>query len=108
MAHAHHFLERLDRVTREQTEFALELYRDDAAVRYVLERANLADDVDRVALAIDDPKEGPFIIVTRDGRFVTCLARGMHQDRPVIPRPRIDAAARQGGRQARPPRDRAA
>ncbi|HEX8794534.1 MAG TPA: SEC-C metal-binding domain-containing protein [Polyangiaceae bacterium] len=91
MAHAHHFLERLDRVTRAHAEFALGLYRDHEAVRYVLDRANLADDVDRVALAIDDPKEGPFIIVTRDGRFVTCLARGMHQDRPVITRPRIDA-----------------
>jgi hypothetical protein len=91
VAHAHHFLERLDRVTRSHAEFALGLYRDHEAVRYVLDRANLPDDVDRVALAIDDPKEGPFIIVTRDGRFVTCLAKGMHQDRPVIARPRIDA-----------------
>lgn len=91
MAHAHHFLERLDRVTRAHAEFALGLYRDHEAVRYVLERANLPEDVDRVALAIDDAKEGPFIIVTRDGRFVTCLGKGMHHDRPVIARPRIDA-----------------
>jgi hypothetical protein len=91
VAHAHHFLERLDRVTRAQTEFALELYRDHEAVAYVLDRVNLPPGASRVALAIDDPKEGPFVIVTRDGRFVTCLGRGMHQEHPVVPRGQIDA-----------------
>ena len=91
MGHAHHFLERLDRVTRAQTEFALELYRDHEAVAYVLDRVNLPDGAGRVALAIDDAREGPFVIVTRDGRFVTCLGAGMQHELPVVPRPQIDA-----------------
>jgi hypothetical protein len=89
--HAHHFLERLDRVSRAQTEFALELYRDHEAVAYVLGRVNLPSEAARVALAIDDAREGPFVIVTRDGRFVTCLGAGMHHDLPVVPRAQIDA-----------------
>jgi SEC-C motif len=89
--HAHHFLERLDRVSRAQTEFALELYRDHEAVAYVLDRVNLPADAIRVALAIDDAREGPFVIVTREGRFVTCLGAGMHHDHPVVPRAQIDA-----------------
>lgn len=91
MPHAHHFLARLDRVTRAQTEFALELYRDHEAVAYVLDRVNLPPDATRVALAIGDPDEGPFVIVTREGRFVTCLGAGMHHDLPVVPRGQIDA-----------------
>jgi hypothetical protein len=91
VAHAHHFLERLDRVTREQTEFALGLYRDHEAVAFVLGHVNLPPEPTRVALAIDDTKEGPFVIVTRDGRFVTCLGRGMHHELPVVPRGQIDA-----------------
>jgi hypothetical protein len=89
--HAHHFLERLERVTRAQTEFALELYRDHEAVAYVLDRVNLPPGPERVALAIDDAREGPFVIVTREGRFVTCLGRGMHHDLHVVPRGQIDA-----------------
>src|SRR4029077_9267415 len=89
--HAHHFLERLDRVRRDQTEFALGLYRDHEAVKYVLERVHLPPDAARVALPIDDPREGPFVIVTRDGRFVTCLGIGMSPGVcPVVPRGQID------------------
>jgi SEC-C motif len=89
--HAHHFLERLDRVRRDQTEFALGLYRDHEAVKYVLERVHLPPDAARVALAIDDPREGPFVIVTRDGRFVTCLGVGMSPGVcPVVPRGQIE------------------
>ncbi len=91
MAHAHHFLERLDRVSRAQTEFALELYRDHEAVRYVLQHVKLPPEAQRVALAIEDPREGPFVLVTRDGRFVTCLGAGMHHELPVVPRGQIDA-----------------
>jgi hypothetical protein len=71
--HAHHFLERLDRVVRSQTEFLLGLYRDHEAVKYILDHVNLPEGAQRVALAADDPREGPFAIVTRDGHFVTCL-----------------------------------
>jgi hypothetical protein len=89
--HAHHFLERLDRVTRAQTEFALELYRDHEAVAFVLARVNLPPVAQRVALAIADAQDGPFVIVTRDGRFVTCLGAGMRHELPVVPRGQIDA-----------------
>ncbi|HEY1695225.1 MAG TPA: SEC-C metal-binding domain-containing protein [Polyangiaceae bacterium] len=91
MPHAHHFLERLDRVTREQTEFALVLYRDHEAVKYVLQHVHLPEDAERVALSLADPKEGPFAIATRDGRFVTCLGAGMKHDLPVVPRPQTEA-----------------
>jgi hypothetical protein len=91
VAHAHHFLERLDRVTREQTEFALGLYRDPDAVRFVLDRVRLPAEADRVALALDDPREGPFVVVSRAGRFITCLARGMRQDLPTVPRDQLNA-----------------
>ena len=91
MPHAHHFLQRLDRVTREQTEFALGLYRDHEAVRYVLDHVNLPPAAQRVALAVDDAREGPFVLVTTDGRFVTCLGKGMHHDHPVVPRAQVDA-----------------
>jgi SEC-C motif len=89
--HAHHFLERLDRVTREQMEFALGLYRDHEAVRFLLGHVNLPPAAQRVALAIGDEREGPFVIVTLDGRFVTCLGKGMRQDHPVVPRGQVDA-----------------
>jgi hypothetical protein len=89
--HAHHFLERLDRVTREQVEFALGLYRDHEAVRSVLDHVNLPPAAERVALALDVAREGPFAIVTRDGQFVTCLGKGMRHDHPVVPRGQLDA-----------------
>ncbi len=91
MPHAHHFLERLDRVTRSQTDFALSLYRDEAAVRFVLDHVRLPEDAARVALSLDDPDEGPFVIVTRSGAFVTCLARGMRTHHPTIARGQLDA-----------------
>jgi SEC-C motif-containing protein len=89
--HAHHFLERLDRVTREQMEFALGLYRDHEAVHFVLGHLNLPPATERVALALDDAREGPFVLVTLDGHFVTCLGKGMRHDHPVVPRGQVDA-----------------
>lgn len=72
-------------------DFVLNLYRDHEAVKYILERVQLPADAARVALAIDDSIEGPFVIVTRDGRFVTCLGAGMSPgDWPVVPRSHID------------------
>jgi SEC-C motif len=89
--HAHHFLERLDRVTREQTEFALSLYRDHEAVAFVLSKVNLPEGADRVALEVDHAAGGPVVLVSRDGHFVTCLGVGMRHDHPVVPRARLDA-----------------
>jgi len=91
LPHAHHFLGRLDRVTRAHTEFALNLYNDGEAVKFVLERAHLPREAERIALAIGDAKQGPFVIVTRDGRFVTCLGEGMSVGGcPIVARSQID------------------
>jgi hypothetical protein len=91
--HAHHFLQRLDRVTREHTEYALNLYNDHEALKYVLGNLHTPKGAERVALTIgDDPREGPYVIVTHDGHFVTCLGKGMSTGPwPVVPRPQIDA-----------------
>ena len=94
VGHAAHFLRRLDRVSDGHVELALTLYRDDALLREVLARASLPESAERLAISLEDPVEGPFIVVTREGRFVTCLARGMLvSDLPIITRERLDIAA---------------
>jgi hypothetical protein len=96
MGHADHFLRRLDRVSDAHVELALTLYRDEELLREVLSRADLPDGVDRLAVSLDDPIEGPFVILTRGGHFVTCLGRGMRvgaQDLVVLSRERLDTAA---------------
>ena len=85
--HDQHFLERLDRLDDPEVDEALALYYDAALVRdllsYVAERGH----GDRVAIALDDGGEGPFIIVTQRGDFVTALGRGMGVGAlPVVPR----------------------
>src|SRR6476646_4114282 len=90
--HAHHFLSRLDRVSLGHVELALSLYNDAPLVRYVLSSASLPEGAARVAISLDDPREGPFIVVTRDGHFVTCLGAGMRPgELPVIARSHLDA-----------------
>jgi hypothetical protein len=92
--HQHHFLSRLDRLALPHVELALHLYRDHDLVRFILGSVKLPDGADRVALSLDDPTDGPFLIVTREGRFVTCLGTGMHPgDRPVVTRGQLDAIA---------------
>ncbi|HSO00367.1 MAG TPA: SEC-C metal-binding domain-containing protein [Candidatus Nanopelagicales bacterium] len=94
MGHAHHFLSRLDRVSLPHVELALTLYRDEDLLKYILGRARIADGADRVALSLDHPEEGPFLIVTRAGRFVTCLGAGMKaSDLPVVTRGQLDGIA---------------
>ena len=91
MGHAIHFLQRLERVSESQLEFALALYRDSAMVRYAIASCRLPEGAERVALALENAPGGPHIIVTRDGRFVTCLAAGMRlDDTPVIRRSQLD------------------
>jgi hypothetical protein len=93
--HAAHFLRRLDRVDDRQVELALALYNDPELVRATLARASLPEHAERVAISLDDPQEGPFVVVTREGRFVTCLGAGMRQRHPVLTRVQLEAAARQ-------------
>ena len=97
MAHGHdvHFLERLERLSTPQTELALSLYQDPLLIRALLEQLRLPDGATRVALSLADGDRGPFVVVARDGHFVTCLAEGMSPgDHPVIPRGQLDAIAR--------------
>ncbi len=90
--HAAHFLRRIDRLNHQHAEMALGLYRDDGLVRYLLSRAHLPEGADRVALSLDDNTKGPFLVVTRDGKFVTCLGRGMRipASQPVVTRRTLD------------------
>jgi hypothetical protein len=94
MSHAHHFLSRLDRVTALEVDLALSLYRDDGLVKYVLAEARVPEQYERAAISLDHTELGPFVVVTRDGRFVTCLGRGMAPTNLfVIPRERLDGYA---------------
>ena len=94
MGHDSHFLSRLDRVTSEECELALGLYRDHEVVKKLLDHSRLPERAERVAISMDHPREGPFIIVARNGHFVTCLGKGMHvHNHPVITRGELDAVA---------------
>jgi hypothetical protein len=97
-SHAEHFLSRLDRLPRSEIDLALELYRDPTLLRFILSSVSLPDGAERVAISIDDPVLGPFLIVTRNGDFVTCLGRGMRPgEHPVVTRGQLDALAAKGG-----------
>lgn len=90
MAHDTHFLQRLERVSPTQADLALALYRDPQRIRYLLAHVTLPGDCDRVAIALDDRRDGPHIIVARDGSFVTCLGDGMSVgNRPIINRSQL-------------------
>jgi hypothetical protein len=92
--HSTHFLRRLDRLADAHVELALVLYRDAELLKEVLSHAALPERATRVAISLDDPGEGPFVIVTRDGSYVTCLARGMFVgDLPIVTRERLDIAS---------------
>jgi hypothetical protein len=91
MGHQHHFLSRLDRVSLPHVELALSLYRDPDLVRFVIANVRLPDAAERVAVSLEHPERGPFLVVTRDGRFVTCLGEGMSPgELPIITRGQLD------------------
>ena len=90
--HDHHFLTRLARVSAKEIDLALSLYRDAAVVKAILASPLFPKTADRVAISLDHPKRGPFVIVARNGHFVTCLGRGMSpRRRPIISRDELDA-----------------
>jgi hypothetical protein len=93
MGHAIHFLQRIERLTPAQADLALTLYREPKLVAHLLRRIRLPDAAERVALALEDAPQSPHVIVTRDGRFVTCLGPGMAFDCPVVSRQQIDNAS---------------
>jgi hypothetical protein len=91
MGHDEHFLTRLDRVNRPTVEYALSLYRDAGLVRALLASGAVPEGAERVALSLGDTERGPFVVVARDGHFVTCLGEGMWpRGLPVLPRSHLD------------------
>ena len=90
-----HFLQRLDRLSSSQLELALGLYRDSELVKALLGDLRLGEVSPRVAISIDDKVRGPFIVVTREGQFVTCLGAGMCVSvMPVLSKEHFDQVAR--------------
>jgi hypothetical protein len=91
VSHSVHFLQRLDRVPRSLTDLALGLYRDEERVRWILHYAHLPREEERVALALDEGADGPYIVVTREGKFVTALGVGMTpKNLTILTRSQID------------------
>lgn len=82
---------------------SLSLYRSPELVRFVLGSVRLPEQATRVAISLDDPVRGPFLVVTRDGIFVTCLGLDMSPgELPVVKRGQLDAhLARLGDWRAR-------
>lgn len=78
--HATHFLKRLERTNPRETELALTLYRDSQAVALLLHYIQVPEHYERIALSLSAGDKGPFIVVGRDGSFITCLGPGMHTD----------------------------
>lgn len=94
MSHAHHFLSRLDRLSTPQVEFALSLYRDHHLLAFIIDKARVPEASTRVAISLSDPVKGPFLVITRDGKFVTCLGEGMSPgDLHIVTRQRLDDLA---------------
>lgn len=92
MGHDVHFLERLERLDNKHLEGAFALYRDAEFVQMILKEAKIPDGAERVALSLDDPIAGPFVVVARNGHFVTCLGEGMEaRGLPVVKRGQLDA-----------------
>jgi hypothetical protein len=89
--HAEHFLERLDRVPRSLSDFALALYRDEERVKWILHYAHLPKEEERVAFALGPDGSGPYIVVTRQGKFVTALGADMTpKNLTVLTRAQVD------------------
>jgi hypothetical protein len=89
--HAVHFLERLDRVPRSLTDFALELYRDPERVCWIIHYAHLPEAEERVAFALGERGEGPYVVLTREGHFVTALGAEMTpKNLTILSRAQVD------------------
>lgn len=77
MGHDVHFLSRLERVEGPALNLALGLYRDSEMVKWVMRQLPLGD-ADVVALPLTSGDAPPHALVSRKGKFITCLGAGMH------------------------------
>jgi hypothetical protein len=72
-----HFFERLTRLDERQVDLALWLYDNPEVVDAMFVSPTVPGYAARIAVSLDHPTKGPFVVISRDGDFVTCLARGM-------------------------------
>jgi hypothetical protein len=94
MGHDVHFLSRLERLSLPHVELAMSLYNDTPLLRFILDSLKISDSADRIALSLGDDARGPFLVLQRDGHFVTCLAEGMVPvGLQVVPRSHVEALA---------------
>ena len=89
MAHDTHFLSRLERVDGPALNLALGLYRDAERVKWVLQRLPLGD-AEVVALPLLPGEVPPHALVSRRGKFITCLGPGMVPHAAVVTWPQLD------------------
>ena len=77
--HSMHFLERLQEraVDEEHISLAMSLYYNHRLAEIVTRSLHLPIDDQRVAVAMEEGEDPPYIILARGGRFITCLAPGM-------------------------------
>lgn len=60
-------------------------------MKFILDSAKVPDGAERIAISLADSKRGPFLVITRDGKFVTCLGDGMSKGAlPIITREKLD------------------
>ena len=94
MSHDTHFLQRLDRVSVSHCELALGLYNDPELVALIVKASSLPEGCDRVAISLAPGDRGPFVIVDRAGRFITCLGEGMlPHGKPLVSHVRLTTIA---------------
>ncbi|MDX9724311.1 MAG: hypothetical protein RBU37_26420, partial [Myxococcota bacterium] len=95
MSHDLHFLQRLSRVTEEDQSLALSLYYDPDLVREIVALAPMPEDAERLAMALWFEPEGPHVVVSRAGHFVTCLGEGMSTGAlPILTRHQLEGLKR--------------
>lgn len=76
MGHDFHFLSRLERIDGPALDLALGLYRDPKLLRWALTTLPTSD-APVVALPLSPAAEPPYALVSRKGKFITCLGEGM-------------------------------
>jgi hypothetical protein len=67
----------MNRASGEPADLALKMYHNPKMLRTVLRDVRRPDDGERVAVSLAPEDEGPYLVTSIKGRFVTCLAPGM-------------------------------